>query len=199
MIQHNALNAGTRLGPYEILSPIGSGGMGDVYRARDNRLDRSVAIKIVRGEFSERFEREAKAISALNHPHICTLYDVGSEEGVLYLVMELVEGETLSDRLRKGPLPGEQAVRIAAEIAAALDAAHRKGIAHRDLKPGNVMLTKAGVKLLDFGWAKIAAPPAAVGATMSMASPLTGRHTILGTPQYMAPEQIEGQSREHLV
>ena len=188
------LNPGTQLGPYEILSPIGAGGMGDVYRARDSRLDRGVAIKIVRGEFSERFEREAKAISALNHPHICTLHDVGSEQGVLYLVMELVEGETLSERLHKGPLPAQQAVRIAAEIAAALEEAHRKGIAHRDLKPGNVMLTKSGVKLLDFGLAKIAAAPAAVdGATVSMASPLTGRHTILGTPQYMAPEQIEGR------
>jgi len=190
------IDPGTRFGHYEIGSQLGSGGMGDVYRARDTRLDRTVAIKVVRGEFSERFQREAKAVSALNHPHICTLHDVGSEGGVHYLVMEFVEGETLAGRLRKGALPREQAIRITREFAEALDAAHRKGIAHRDLKPGNVMLTKTGVKLLDFGLAKFAAvapPDAEAGATLSMAAPITARHAILGTPQYMAPEQVEGR------
>ena len=184
-----------RLGPYEIGRLVGSGGMGDVYRARDSRLNRTVAIKVVQGEFTERFEREAKTISALNHPHICTLHDIGSEGGVQYLVLEFLEGETLADRLRKGALPREQAVHIASEIASALDAAHRKGIAHRDLKPGNVMLTKSGVKLLDFGLAKVIEPVRAneAGATLSMAAPVTARHTVLGTPQYMAPEQVEGR------
>ena len=184
------LSAGMRLGPYRITGKLGAGGMGDVYQAHDSRLGRSVAIKVVKGRFSERFEREARAIAALNHPNICTLHDVGPD----YLVMELVEGETLAGRLRRGPLSLEQAVRIAAEIAAALGAAHRKGIAHRDLKPQNVMLTKSGVKLLDFGLAKIApAAATADGATASMSTPLTGGHTILGTPQYMAPEQIGGR------
>jgi Tol biopolymer transport system component/tRNA A-37 threonylcarbamoyl transferase component Bud32 len=188
------LESGAHLGPYEVESPLGSGGMADVYKARDSRLDRMVAIKVVRGEFTERFEREAKAISALNHPHICTLHDIGSENGVQYLVMELVEGDTLANRLRKGPLPREQAIRIAREIAAALEAAHRKGIAHRDLKPGNIMLTKTGVKLLDFGLAKMAAPAKTTdaAATLSMQAPVTANNTVIGTPQYMAPEQVEG-------
>src|ERR1700731_5100915 len=150
---------GKRLGPYEILSSIGAGGMGEVYRAKDTRLDRIVAIKVLpthladRAELCERFEREAKAISSLNHPHICTLYDVGHQDGIDYLVMEYVEGETLAARLEKGPLPLDQVLRYAIEIADALDKAHRKGVTHRDLKPGNIMLTKSGAKLLDFGLA----------------------------------------------
>jgi serine/threonine protein kinase len=189
------LEPGVRLGPYEIVSLIGTGGMGHVYRARDSRLNRTVAIKVVQGEFTERFEREAKAISALNHPNICTLHDIGSEGGVQYLVLEFVEGETLADRLRKGALPRQQAVHVAGEIASALDAAHRKGIAHRDLKPGNVMLTKSGVKLLDFGLAKVieSVRVREADTTLSMAAPVTAPHTILGTPQYMAPEQVEGR------
>ena len=194
-----SLAPGTHLGPYEILAIIGSGGMGDVYRARDTRLDRTVAIKVVRGEFTERFEREARAISALNHPQICTLYDIGKEGDVRYLVMEYLEGGSLAERLRKGALRVDQAVRIASEMASALEAAHRKGIAHRDLKPGNVMLTRSGVKLLDFGLAKMPsrAERSEGDATMSMTSPITDRHTILGTPQYMAPEQIEGAETDH--
>src|ERR1700693_5058458 len=156
-----ALQPGKRLGPYEILSTIGAGGMGEVYRAKDTRLDRIVAIKILpdhladRAELRERFEREAKTISSLNHPHICTLYDVGHQDGTDYLVMEYLEGETLAARLGKGPLPLDQVLKYAIEIADALDKAHRKGITHRDLKPGNIMLTKAGTKLLDFGLAKL--------------------------------------------
>src|SRR5215468_1513673 len=149
------LAPGTRLGPYEITAALGAGGMGEVYRARDTRLERSVALKVLPLELSRdaelkaRFTREAKAISALNHPHICALYDVGSENGLDYLVMELLEGETLADRIAKGALSTEQILRIGVEIAEALDKAHRQGIVHRDLKPGNVMLTKSGVKLLD--------------------------------------------------
>ena len=158
------LSAGTKLGPYEIVSSIGAGGMGEVYKARDTRLDRIVAVKVLpqhlsdSAEVRQRFEREAKTISQLSHPHICALYDVGSQDGVEYLVMEYLEGETLSERLVKGPLPLEQALRAAVEIADALDRAHRQGIVHRDLKPGNVMLTKSGVKLLDFGLAKLGCP-----------------------------------------
>src|SRR6202171_1706695 len=156
-----SVNAGTRLGPYEILSAVGAGGMGEVYRAKDTRLDRIVALKILpdhladRAELRERFEREAKTISSLNHPHICTLYDVGHQDGIDYLVMEYLEGETLAARLVKGPLPLDQVLKYAIEIADALDKAHRKGITHRDLKPGNIMLTKSGAKLLDFGLAKL--------------------------------------------
>src|SRR5437879_4037969 len=159
-----ALGSGTRLGPYEILSPCGAGGMGEVYRARDTRLDRTVAVKILPAHLSDnadlrlRFEREARAVSSLNHAHICTLHDIGHQDGVDYLVMEYLEGETLADRLRKGPLPPGQFTRTAVEIADALDRAHRQGVIHRDLKPGNIMLTKEGVKLLDFGLAKLAGP-----------------------------------------
>ncbi|MGH9363663.1 MAG: serine/threonine-protein kinase, partial [Thermoanaerobaculia bacterium] len=160
------LSAGTKLGPYEILSAIGAGGMGEVYKARDTRLERTVAVKVLPQHLSsspevrQRFEREAKTISQLSHPHICALYDVGSHEGTEYLVMELLEGETLAARLVKGPLPSEQLLRFGVEIADALDKAHRQGIVHRDLKPGNVMLTKSGVKLLDFGLAKaLPSPP----------------------------------------
>jgi serine/threonine protein kinase/Tol biopolymer transport system component len=203
------LAAGSRLGPYEILSAIGAGGMGEVYRARDTRLGRDVAVKVLPDHLSsseelrQRFEREAKTISQLSHPHICALYDVGNQDGLEYLVMELLEGETLTDRILRGPLPLEQALRHGIEIADALDRAHRSGIVHRDLKPGNVMLTKSGVKLLDFGLAKIqaAAANAESGATslptMTPEShPLTTRGTILGTFQYMAPEQLEGREAD---
>jgi serine/threonine protein kinase len=158
------INPGTYLGPYEIQSALGAGGMGEVYRARDTRLNRAVAIKVLPQGVSddprrrERFDHEARIVSSLNHPHICTLFDVGHQEGVDYLVMELLEGQTLSERLAKGALPLEQALQYAVQIASALDAAHRKGIVHRDLKPANVMLTKAGAKLLDFGIAKAVGP-----------------------------------------
>ena len=155
------LRIGTQLGPYEILSAIGAGGMGEVYRARDTRLDRIVAIKILpdhladRADLRERFEREARTVASLNHPHICTLHDIGHQDGTDFLVMEYLEGETLAERLKKGPLPLDQVLQYAIEIADALDKAHRKGITHRDLKPGNIMLTKSGTKLLDFGLAKL--------------------------------------------
>src|SRR5919204_6474973 len=161
------LAAGARLGPYAILSALGSGGMGEVYRARDTRLDRIVAVKILPetlaadSQFRDRFDREARAVSQLTHPHICTLYDVGEQAGTAFLVMEYLEGETLEQRLKKGALPLDEALKIAIQIADALSAAHRAGIIHRDLKPGNVMLTKQGAKLLDFGLAKSAAPAAA--------------------------------------
>ncbi len=201
-----SLAAGTRLGPYEIVSPIGAGGMGEVYKARDTRLDRDVAVKVLpehlatSEEIRQRFEREAKTISQFSHPHICALYDVGREGEVEYLVMEYLEGESLADRLGRGALPGEQVLRYGIEIADALDKAHRQGIVHRDLKPGNIMLTKTGVKLLDFGLAKPLATAgarpvsgASMMATEAQASqPLTERGTILGTFQYMAPEQLEG-------
>jgi serine/threonine protein kinase len=156
-----SLSAGARLGPYEILGLLGAGGMGEVYKARDTRLERTVAIKVLpqhlssSAEVRQRFEREARAIAQLSHPHICALYDVGREGDVEYLVMELLEGETLAARLAKGAPPLEQTLRFGVEIADALNKAHRQGIVHRDLKPGNVMLTKSGVKLLDFGLAKI--------------------------------------------
>src|ERR1700731_311962 len=196
-----ALTCGTKLGPYEIQSPLGVGGMGEVYRARDTRLERTVAVKILPKELSldtarkQRFEREAKTISGLNHPNICVLHDVGSQDGVDYLVMECVEGETLAKRLEKGPRPLEQAVKYGMQIADALDKAHRSGVVHRDLKPGNIMLTPAGAKLLDFGLAKPVAP-LVTGATLSAAtqnSPVTEQGTIVGTFQYMSPEQIEGK------
>jgi serine/threonine protein kinase/Tol biopolymer transport system component len=199
------LAAGTRLGSYEILALIGAGGMGEVYRARDTRLERTVAIKVlpehVAGDpdLRQRFEREAKAISSLNHPHICTLYDVGSEGGVEYLVMEHLDGETLTLRLLKGAIPFPLVLRYAVEIAEALDRAHRQGITHRDLKPGNVMLTKAGAKLLDFGLAKLNAAAPVQMSSAATASPdlLTASGTILGTLQYMAPEQLEGKPVDH--
>ena len=195
------LAPGTKLGPYEIATPLGVGGMGEVYRAKDTRLDRTVAIKILPAQFSldpvhkQRFEREAKTISSLSHPHICVLHDVGSQNGVDYLVMECVEGETLAKRLEKGALPLEQVLKYGMQIADALDKAHRSGVVHRDLKPGNIMLTPAGAKLLDFGLAKPVAP-LVTGATLSAAtqnSPVTEQGTIVGTFQYMSPEQIEGK------
>lgn len=162
---------GFRLGPYEIVAPLGAGGMGEVYRAVDTRLERTVAIKILPAQLSDdvtrrqRFEREAKVISSLNHPNICTLHDVGRQEGVDFIVMEYLEGETLAERLENGPLPVEQVLRYGTQIASALDKAHRSGVTHRDLKPGNIMLTKSGAKLLDFGLAK-AVLPLDAGATL---------------------------------
>ncbi|HEX3820923.1 MAG TPA: protein kinase [Candidatus Sulfotelmatobacter sp.] len=203
-----ALPAGTKLGPYEIAAPLGAGGMGEVYRARDIRLDRSVAIKILpahladKPEAGERFEREARTISSLNHPNICQLHDVGSQDGVRYLVMELLEGETLAERLCRGPMQLEQVLRYGAEIARGLDAAHRCGVVHRDLKPGNIMLTKSGAKLMDFGLAKGMAASRPVSAeltatmTSSQPSPLTTQGTIVGTFQYMSPEQVEGKEAD---
>ena len=200
------LAASTRLGPYEILSPIGAGGMGEVYRARDTRLGREVAIKVLPPNLSEspqaraRLQREAKAISSLTHPHICTLHDVGHDGGVDYLVMELLEGHTLADRIERGPLPLEQALKYGVEIASALDRAHRAGIVHRDLKPGNVMLTKSGVKLLDFGLARLVEPEPEDGELSALptedARPLTEKGAVLGTFQYMAPEQLEGKDAD---
>ena len=197
------LSAGTRLGPYEILSPIGSGGMGEVYRAKDTRLGRMVAVKVLSQDLSaspdvrQRFEREAQTISQLSHPHICALHDVGNQDGTEYLVMELLEGETLSDRLARGPLALEQTLRYGQEIADALDKAHRQGVVHRDLKPGNVMLTKSGVKLLDFGLAKAVDPSANVDLSASPTRQgLTQEGAILGTFQYMAPEQLEGREAD---
>ena len=201
------LSAGTKLGPYEILAPIGAGGMGEVYRARDTRLGRTVAVKVLpahlsgNAELRERFEREAKTISSISNAHICALYDVGRENGIDFLVMEYLEGETLSARLARGPMPAEQVVRFGLEIADALDKAHRQGIVHRDLKPGNIMLTKSGVKLLDFGLAKWkgAVVPAALSGLSAMpthATPMTAEGSILGTFQYMAPEQLEGKEAD---
>jgi eukaryotic-like serine/threonine-protein kinase len=193
---------GRRLGPYEILSAIGAGGMGEVYKARDTRLDRNVAIKVLpahladRAVSRERFEREAKTIAGLNHPHICTLFDTGHQDDIDFLVMEYIEGETLAQRLQKGALPIQQVLQYAIEIADALDKAHRKGITHRDLKPGNIMLTKSGTKLLDFGLAKLAqeAAPATPDSQLpTMQNAITGEGTILGTLQYMAPEQVEAK------
>jgi Tol biopolymer transport system component/predicted Ser/Thr protein kinase len=194
---------GRRLGPYEILSAIGAGGMGEVYKARDTRLDRIVAIKVLpahladRAELRERFDREAKTIASLNHPHICTLYDTGHQDEIDFLVMEYLEGETLAQRLQKGALPIQQVLQFAIEIADALDKAHRKGFTHRDLKPGNIMLTKSGTKLLDFGLAKLKQEASADDETLSdlptATDPITAQGTILGTLQYMAPEQVEAK------
>jgi eukaryotic-like serine/threonine-protein kinase len=199
-----ALTPGTKLGPYEILTALGAGGMGEVYRARDTRLGRDVAIKVLPSHLSAdpdlkaRFEREAKAISSLNHPHICTLHDVGYQDGIDFLVMELLEGETLADRLQKGTLPLKQALEYGIEIAGALEKAHKSGIMHRDLKPGNIMLTKSGAKLMDFGLAKPTASLTAMasGSVATMSKPLTGEGKIVGTFQYMAPEQIRGENSD---
>jgi serine/threonine protein kinase len=209
-----ALTPGTKLGPYEIQSPLGAGGMGEVYRARDTRLDRTVAIKILPNhlslspEFKQRFEREARTVSSLNHPHICHLYDVGSQDGTDFLVMEFLDGETLADRLRRGALQFSELLKIGMDVAEALEIAHRAGIVHRDLKPGNIMLTKSGTKLMDFGLAKPtslgapgsgSAPLLSAARTMSgptPASPLTTAGSIVGTIQYMSPEQIEGKEAD---
>jgi serine/threonine protein kinase len=198
------LSVGTRLGPYEIVAPLGAGGMGEVYRAKDTRLDRTVAIKILLSHLSsnpdlkQRFEREARAISSLTHPHICHLYDVGSQNGTEFIVMEFLEGETLAHRLAKGPLPTDQMLRYAIQIADALDKAHKQGIIHRDLKPGNIMITKSGIKLLDFGLAKLQISTSSPNVSSVSALPtevrdITAEGNILGTIQYMSPEQLEGR------
>ncbi len=205
----HALTPGTSLGPYEIIAPLGAGGMGEVYRAKDTRLGRDVAIKVLpaslagQPELRARFELEARTVSSLDHPHICVLHDVGraaigaGEDAIDYLVMELVEGETLADRLSRGALPSPEVLRLGGQIADALDRAHRAGVVHRDLKPANVMLTKRGAKLMDFGLARVAAPVA--GAVLSgthsptVAAPLTAQGALVGTFQYMAPEQLEGR------
>src|SRR6266853_971858 len=180
-----ALPPGTKLGPYEIVAQLGAGGMGEVYRARDTRLERDVAVKVLPASLAsdanlrQRLEREAKAVSKLSHPHICTLHDIGHQDGVDFLVMELVEGETVEQRLMKGPLPPDQVLRIAAQIADALAKAHKLGFVHRDLKPANIMLTKNGAKLMDFGLAK-----------------QTSEGMLVGTFQYMAPEQLEGKEAD---
>lgn len=214
-----ALPLGTRLGPYEIISAIGAGGMGEVYRARDTRLDRTVAVKVLPFHLSEsaeakqRFEREARAISSLSHPNICHLYDVGSQRGTEYLVMEYLEGETLAERLRKGALPLEQVLKIGTEVSEALEAAHSQGILHRDLKPGNIMLTRSGAKLMDFGLAKSAtafansmavvagpstpsSPTLTIASLSSPAEPLTQKGAVLGTLQYIAPEVLQGKDTD---
>jgi len=202
------LSVGTKLGPYEIVAPLGAGGMGEVYKARDTRLERTVAIKVLpphlssSEEMRQRFEREAKTISQITHPHICALYDVGREGETEFLVMEYLEGESLADKLARGPLPTEQLLRYGVEVADALDKAHRAGIVHRDLKPGNVMLTKGGVKLLDFGLAKFQAgavrstSDSRLATEMQASRPLTERGTVLGTFQYMSPEQLEGKEAD---
>jgi eukaryotic-like serine/threonine-protein kinase len=210
------LATGAKLGPYEILSPLGAGGMGEVYRARDTRLDRTVAIKVLNSqlvansELRARFEREARIVSQLQHPHICVLHDVGNEGTTEFLVMEYLEGESLADRLKRGPLPQAELLKIAIQVADALEKAHRAGVVHRDLKPANVMLTKLGAKLLDFGLAKplaAAAGPAARGSgsasvlagaltqtnpTATPGAPLSTAGAVIGTVQYMSPEQIQG-------
>ena len=203
-----ALTSGTRLGPYEILSPLGAGGMGEVYRARDTRLERTVAIKILPEEIAgqpdvrARFEREARAIATLDHPHICAVYDVGEHDGQHYMVMQYLEGETLEVLLarQKGPLPLDQALPIVIVIADALDKTHRAGITHRDLKPANIMLTRTGTKLLDFGLAKLRGPATPISMSgmtrVATATPQTTKGTILGTVQYMAPEQVEGREAD---
>src|SRR5262245_61961054 len=209
-----SLSEGTKLGPYEIQALLGAGGMGEVYRANDTRLDRTVAIKVLPSHLScdpdriQRLEREARTISSLNDPHICTLYDLGTQSGVMYLVMECLQGETLSDRLLRGALPVKEALHVGQEIADALSKAHHLGIVHRDLKPGNIMLTKSGAKLMDFGLAKSppvlgvavsasgpltpATPTLSVPSLIAPASPLTQKGYVLGTFQYMSPEQLQG-------
>jgi tRNA A-37 threonylcarbamoyl transferase component Bud32 len=201
-----SLPVGARLGAYEILSRLGAGGMGEVYRARDTRLDRTVAIKILpehlaqHPDLRQRFEREARALSSLNHSNICALYDVGHQDGTDYLVLEYIEGESLHDRLAEGPLPLDQALRYGSQIADALGRAHRSGIIHRDLKPGNVMLTRAGAKLLDFGLAWVATPIVRGTGDLSdlptPSEPLTAAGMLLGTIPYMAPEQVEGRDAD---
>ena len=205
------LSPGTRLGPYEIVAPLGAGGMGEVYRAKDTRLGREVAIKVLpehlsaNEEIRARFEREAKTVSSLNHPNICTLFDVGREGQTDYLVMELVEGETLAQRLRKGPMAGAELLRLGAQIADALDRAHRAGVIHRDLKPGNVMLARSGAKLMDFGLARAAdvarksgsgSSGSALTQSPTVGQSLTTEGTLVGTFQYMAPEQLEGREAD---
>jgi len=196
--------SGTRVGPYEILSHLGAGGQGEVYKARDTRLNRFVAIKALpdslrqHPELRTRFEREAQTLASLSHPHICPVFDVGQQDGIEYLVMEYVEGETLADRLKKSRLPLDQTLRIAIEIADALDKAHRQGIAHRDIKPSNIMLTRGGAKLLDFGLAKTGLEPKINSSVSQLPTDagLTVQGSLLGTLQYMSPEQVEGHEAD---
>jgi serine/threonine protein kinase len=195
LFKNMPLSIGDKLGPYEIVAPLGKGGMGEVYRARDSRLNRDVAIKISAEHFTERFEREARAIAALNHPNMCTLHDVGPN----YLVMELVDGPTLADRIKEGPIPLQEALAIAGQVADALDAAHEKGVVHRDLKPGNIKIKPDGrVKVLDFGLAKMGGTPAVQGdhsPTLTIGQTEAGM--ILGTAAYMSPEQAKGKPVDH--
>ncbi len=206
------VTAGTRLGPYEVVAPLGAGGMGEVYRARDTRLGREVAVKVLPPHLSEspeartRFEREARVVSGLNHSHICVLHDLGREGEIDYLVMELVDGESLAERIARGPLPTGDVLRIGAEIADALDRAHRAGVVHRDLKPANVMLSRSGAKLMDFGLARerhggvalgaAGSGPGALSQSPTVATPLTAEGQFVGTFQYMAPEQLEGREAD---
>lgn len=198
------LSPGQKLGPYQVIEKAGAGGMGEVFKARDTRLERLVAIKVlpptiaVNAELKQRFEREAKTISSLNHPNICTLHDIGHEENLDYLVMEYIEGETLSERIKRGPLPIEEVLHIAGQVADALDKAHGQGLIHRDLKPANVMLTQSGAKLLDFGLAKLHITNGQVDgvSAITQTTPLTGTGTVLGTLHYMSPEQLEGKEAD---
>jgi serine/threonine protein kinase len=215
------LNSGTKLGPYEIVSPLGAGGMGEVYRARDTRLERTVAIKVLPeslksdSELKARFEREARAISSLQHPHICTLFDVGHQDEIFFLVMEYLDGETLANRLLRGALPFEQVLKIGRDLSDALAKAHSQGIVHRDVKPGNIMLTKTGTKLMDFGLARgreglgnmvlpgaagdpltPSTPTVTLTALASAVSPLTQKGVIVGTFQYLAPEVLQGNEAD---
>jgi serine/threonine protein kinase len=198
-----SLNAGDKIGPYEIIEKAGAGGMGEVYKASDSRLERTVAIKVLPATFAlnqdikQRFEREAKAISSLNHPNICTLYDIGEQNGTDYLVMEYIEGETLAEKLTKGPIEIDELIKIAIQITDALDKAHKQGLVHRDLKPGNVMLSREGAKLLDFGLAKLQPETGIAGKEgVTATTPLTMEGTIVGTMQYMSPEQLEGKEAD---
>jgi len=189
------LSTGEKLGPYEVKGLIGKGGMGEVYRANDTRLNRPVAIKVSSRDFNDRFEREAQAISALNHPNICTLYDIGPN----YLVMEFVEGEMLSKMIERGPLPLDKALQYAVQIVDALAAAHAKGVIHRDLKPGNIIITKNGVKVLDFGLSKLSSErlPTPSGDNLeTVTEPITRAGAVLGTLHYMAPEQVEAKETD---
>ena len=195
------LTPGTALGPYEIVSPIGAGGMGEVFKARDTRLDRIVAVKVMpkyiaaREDLRARFEREARTVSNLKHPNICVLYDIGKQDGTDFMVLEYLEGETLAARIARGPMPLDQVLKFAMQIADALDRAHRSGVSHRDVKPANVMITRDGCKVLDFGLARTVARVIAPDDP-TLTAALTGEGTILGTLQYMAPEQYEGREAD---
>ena len=199
------LSSGTKLGPYEILAPLGAGGMGEVYKATDTRLNRTVAIKVLPPQFmhnvemKQRFDREAQVIAGLNHPHICTLFDVGRQGDTDFLVMEYLEGETLGARIARGAMPLDEALKVAVQVADALDKAHGQGVTHRDLKPGNVMLVESGAKLLDFGLAKLKLAPQAADALLTSGARALNTSVpgmILGTMQYMSPEQLEGKEAD---